>query len=74
MATPAELATDLGLSPGSLSGLSELPTADFDRLDALVRRCVAEEDDLVSRSLEAALDAVPRPLRRRARTLLLEES
>lgn len=74
MATPAELAADLGLDPDSLTGFSALPAEQFDRLDTLVRSAVAAEDALVQRSLEAALNAVPRPLRGRARALLLEES
>lgn len=74
MATPAGLAADLGLDPDSLTGFSALPAEQFDRLDTLVRSAVAAEDALVQRSLEAALNAVPRPLRGRARALLLEES
>lgn len=74
MATIHDIAAAIGAAPEALSGLSGL---DADRVEGLLHQihsAVAAEDELVATSLEAALAAVPRPLRGRARALLLEEA
>lgn len=76
MATTFDLAEAIGL-PERADALTPLDALGPDRLaelTALVRAAVDREDALVASSLEAALNAVPRPLRGRARALLLEES
>ncbi|WP_235736141.1 hypothetical protein [Nocardioides alcanivorans] len=74
MATPQDLARSVGLPDDGLDGLAALPQERLDSLTALVHAAVDREDALVATSLEAALNALPRPLRGRARALLLEES
>ncbi len=72
--TVQQLADDLGLDHAALDGLEAVPATEVEALRGLVAEAVAAEDALVSDSLDAAIDALPRPLRGRARGLLLEHS
>ncbi len=68
------LEMDLTAVTGTLAGLEPAATADLDRMSTLVAAAIAQEDDVVRTSLDAAIDALPRPIRGRARALLLEGS
>ncbi|WP_110205438.1 hypothetical protein [Nocardioides daejeonensis] len=74
MTSADDLARAVGLSDGSLAGLGGLQAEHLQALTTLAQTAIDREDALVQESLEAALAALPRPLRGRARALLLEES
>lgn len=61
------------VATGSLRGLAAVPANELDALRGLAEDAVAREDALVTKSLEAAISALPRPLRGRARALLTED-
>lgn len=68
------LADRLGLEAADLSALKVCTAAQVRRLDATVEQTLSREDEAVESGLHAALQALPRPLRGRARTLLFPEA
>jgi hypothetical protein len=65
------LAEALGTDASSLDGLAACADEDLTRLTTWLHELLAAEDAAVEHGLRAALAAVPFPLRRKARTLLL---
>lgn len=64
------LAATLQVDEARLAPLQEYDADRLRRLDELVSRALRREDEAFETGLEAALDLVPRPLRRTARKVL----
>lgn len=67
------LAETLGVTPEELSFMDRLDDHAAAHLDELVTLAVVREDEAVADSLERTLRFLPRPIRGRARSLLMPE-
>lgn len=68
------LATRLGVPDKHLAGLDTCGAQGLDRIERLVAQAFDREDEAVETGLQETLQAVPRPLRGRARALLFPGS
>lgn len=66
-----QLADTLGVPEERLSSVRSLRDADLGRLDELVRSAVLRDAAAIDRGMERTLRFLPRPLRGRARKMLL---
>lgn len=70
-ATPvAVLAERLGVTTDAVAGFEDCSAEGLAHLDSLVEAAFAREQEAVESGLKATLQAVPRPLRGRAKSLL----
>ena len=68
--TVATLAERLGVSADAVAGLQGCSAEELAHLDSLVETAFEREREAVDSGLKATLQAVPRPLRGRAKALL----
>lgn len=68
-----QIAEHLGVTPDAMVGLDACSEAEVAHLDSLVVAALEAEAESVDSGLRATLDAVPRPLRGRAKALLFPE-
>ncbi|QIX26586.1 hypothetical protein ncot_08205 [Nocardioides sp. JQ2195] len=64
------LAERLDVPVGSVAGLEACSAEELTHLDSLVEAAFVREQEAVEAGLKATLQAVPRPLRGRAKSLL----
>lgn len=68
-----QIAEQLGVPPDSLAGIEACGQGEVAHLKSLIDAAFDTEAEAVDSGLRATLDAVPRPLRGRAKSLLFPE-